>query len=85
LVKTLRLTAHAEVRLVRRGLLLAWIEATVSEPEWREPDPADASVERRFRSIDEAGGRILRVACVETEDEIRVITAMFDRNARPKP
>jgi len=28
---------------------------------------------------------ILRVACVETEAEIRVITAMLDRDAKLKP
>lgn len=84
-MKTLRLTAHAEARLARRRLPLAWVEAGVNAPERRVPDPIDTSVERRFRSIGEAGGRILRVACVETDDEIRVITAMFDRNAKPKP
>jgi hypothetical protein len=73
------------VRLERRGLDRSWIEATVSEPDWREPDPSDHDVERRFRAIEEAGGRILRVACVETDNEIRVITALFDRNARLKP
>jgi hypothetical protein len=84
-VKPLRLTAHAETRLERRGLERSWVEATVQEPDWREPDPGDDTVERRFRVIEEAGGRILRVACVETQAEIRVITALFDRNARLKP
>ena len=83
-MKTLRLTTHAEVRLARRGLQRDWIEAAVTEPDWRESDPNDTDVERRFRRIDQAGGRILRVVCVETEAEIRVITALFDRNARPK-
>jgi hypothetical protein len=84
-VKRLRLTAHAEARLARRGLQRAWIEAAALEPDWREPDPNDSDVERRFRRIEEAGGRILRVACVETEAEIRVITAMLDRDAKLKP
>ena len=43
------------------------------------------TVERRFRAIPESGGRILRVACVETNSSIRVISVMFDRNARRKP
>ena len=84
-MKPLRLTAHAEARLARRALEPAWIERTVHEPQWREPDPSDPAVERRFRRIDEAGGRILRVACVETVADIRVITAMFDRNAKARP
>jgi hypothetical protein len=83
-LKPLRFTDHAELRVARRGLQRDWIEAAVREPQWREPEPDDPEVERRFRRIDEAGGRILRVACVETETEIRVITAMFDRNAKAR-
>jgi len=39
-------------------------------------------VERRFRVIPEFGGRILRIACIETADEIRILTVFFDRDAR---
>jgi hypothetical protein len=84
-LKPLRFTDHAEVRLARRGLERGWVERAAQDPDWREPDPGDAAVERRFRRIDEAGGRVLRVACVETDDHIRVITAMFDRNAKAPP
>jgi hypothetical protein len=84
-LKPLRFTDHAEVRLLRRGLAREWIERTVREPEWREPEPDDPAVERRFRRIVEAGGRVLRVACAETDAEIRVITAMLDRNAKARP
>ncbi len=84
-MKPLRFTDHAEVRLARRGLQRGWVEATAQDPDWREPDPNDPAVERRFRRIDDAGGRILRVACVETQADIRVITAMFDRNAKARP
>jgi hypothetical protein len=84
-LKPVRFTDHAEARMARRGLQRAWIETTALEPEWREPEPNDPTVERRFRRIEDAGGRILRVACVETDSEIRVITAMFDRNAKARP
>jgi hypothetical protein len=84
-LKPLRFTAHAEVRLLRRGLQQAWIESAARDPEWREPEPGDPAVERRFRRIAEAGSRIIRVAWAETDAEIRVITAMFDRNAKAKP
>jgi Domain of unknown function (DUF4258) len=83
-LKPLRFTDHAEVRIARRGLQRDWIETAAMEPDWREPEPGDPEVERRFRRIDEAGGRILRVACAETETEIRVIIAMFDRNAKAR-
>jgi hypothetical protein len=63
-----------------RGIELNWIEEAVRNPAWREPDRARA--ERRFRPIAERGGRILRIVCTETDTEVRVITAFFDRNAR---
>jgi hypothetical protein len=65
-LKPLRFTDHAEVRLARRGLDRSWVEATATDPEWREPDSGDPAVERRFAHISEAGGRVLRVVCVET-------------------
>ena len=84
-MKPLRFTDHAEVRLLRRGLQRAWIENAARDPEWREPEPRDPGVERRFRRIAEAGGRVIRVVCAETDAEIRVITAMLDRSAKAKP
>jgi len=37
---------------------------------------------RRFRVVPEFGGGVLRVACIEAADEIRVLTVFFDRDAR---
>lgn len=83
--KTLILTAHARERLRTRKIHADWIEDAVRNPDWTEPDPRDPTIERRFRAIPQFGGRYLRVACVETEAAIRVISVMFDRNARRKP
>jgi len=83
--KSITLTAHARVRLQDRHIDLKWVEDTVSKPDWIERDPLDALVERRFRAIPQFGGRVLRVACVETNSGVRVISVMFDRNARRKP
>lgn len=80
--KKVVLTRHAEQKLDERSLKREWVERTAREPLWIEPEPRDKSAERRFASIAEFGGRILRVVCVETEDAIRVITALFDRDAR---
>ena len=80
--KTLMLTAHARLRLRSRRIKIEWVEETVRAPDWTEPDPKDSGIERRFRAIGQFGGRILRVVCVETEATIRVISVMFDRNAR---
>jgi hypothetical protein len=75
--KSIAVTAHARVRLRERGIDPKWIEETVLAPDWTEVDPGDPAVERRFRAIRQFGGRVLRVA--------RVISVMFDRNARRKP
>jgi hypothetical protein len=83
--KTVLLTAHARMRLRERHLKLEWIEDTVRMPDWRELDPRDPQVERRFRAIAQFDDRILRVACVETETSIRDIGVMLDRTARRKP
>ena len=82
--KVLILTAHAQTRMRSRQIKAQWVEATVREPLWTERDPQDRQIERRFRAIHEFGERILRVACIENESTIRVISVMFDRNARPK-
>jgi hypothetical protein len=82
--KPLRFTRHAEDAIMERDLDRTWIERTVRQPEWFRPDPRRAGVERRFRTIPEFDGRVLRVACFETEDEIRILTVFFDRDARKR-
>jgi hypothetical protein len=79
-MKRLVLTVHAEHVAHARGIAVAWIEAMARNPDWTEPDPTGA--ERRFRAVQEHGGRILRVVCTESDTELRVITVFFDRNAR---
>jgi uncharacterized DUF497 family protein len=80
--KPLRFTRHAQDVVEERALDHSWIERTVREPEWSHPDRRQPHVERRFRTIPEFGGRILRVVCIETVDEIRILTVFFDRDAR---
>jgi uncharacterized DUF497 family protein len=75
-------THHAPDRMRERSIAAEWLERTVHEPEWTEPDSRHPGVERRFRAIPEYGGRVLRAACVETETHIRVISVHFDRRAR---
>ncbi|TMJ03730.1 MAG: DUF4258 domain-containing protein [Alphaproteobacteria bacterium] len=62
-----------------------WIDGAARNPDWSAADPKDARLERRVRRIDDFGGRVLRVVCDETDETIRVISVMFDRNARRKP
>ena len=82
MVKPLRYSLHAQTVMRERKLDSAWIEATVREPEWRTEDPAGTGVERRYRSIDTLDGRVLRVVCIEADEEIRIISAFIDRGAR---
>ncbi len=76
---------HALDVLRERKLEAGWIEKAVREPERREVDPIDPGVERRYLTIPERDGRVLRVACVENDREIRIVTAFLDRKARRVP
>jgi hypothetical protein len=79
----IRYTAHAETALAEREIDKVWVERTVRNPEWREPNPGgDQTVERRFRSVPERSSRFLRVVCVETREDIRILSAFLDRRAR---
>jgi Domain of unknown function (DUF4258) len=80
--KPLHFTLHAETVISERQLDRAWIELTVREPEWREMDPSGPPTERRYRRIPQRDDRIMRVICLETATDIRIITAFLDRKAR---
>lgn len=74
-LKRIVLTQPAADSMLERNFRMEWIEAAARRPDWREPDPDDAEVERRFRVIPELEGRVFRVACVEDDRTIRVVTA----------
>lgn len=76
-------TQHALAVMAERTIDLLWVERTVNDPEWSESDPFDPAVERRFRTVPEGDNRYLRVACVETAQNIRIVSAFLDRRARP--
>lgn len=79
------LTQHAEKVIAERGIDLEWMQRTLADPQWTEPDPNDPHVTRHFRAIPEFGGRILRVAVNHTANTPRVISVFFDRSAKGKP
>lgn len=81
-MKPLQFTLHAETVISERQLDRAWIELTAREPDWTETDPSGPPTERRYRRIPERDDRIMRVICLETATEIRIITAFLDRKAR---
>jgi hypothetical protein len=79
--KEITYTGHALDKFVERSLRLDWIERTVREPDFIRPDPVPPAVQA-FKAIPEHGARILRVVFVEETDNIRIITAFFDRRAK---
>lgn len=75
-------TRHALDRMERRGIAAEWVEATVQEPQRREPDPCDMELERLYKIIPQMGNRVLRVVvCWTAAEECRVVTAFPDRHA----
>ena len=78
------LTKHAQQVLAERGILVEWMERTLSQPELVMADPLDPEVERRYRQIPEYGGRVLRVAVKTTVDPNRIVSVFFDRNRKGK-
>jgi uncharacterized DUF497 family protein len=81
-VKPLKFTRHAATSAFEREVSIEWIEKAVFQPEWTMPDPADPDLERRYATVDDFGGRVLRVVCYENDQEVRIVTLFFDRNAR---
>lgn len=78
------LTNHARKAMKERGIQIEWLERTLSTPECVLPDPADVTVERRFRRIPEFGGRVLRVALNTAVAPNRVVSVFFDRTMKGK-
>lgn len=59
-----------------------WIERAVWQSDWQATHAKDTSVIRFYKHVPEKGDRILRVVCVATPEEIRRLSAYFDRGAR---
>ncbi len=76
------LTMHAQQKVARFRLDLAWIEATIASPQHIDGDPDDATLVHAWRRIPERDGRALRVVFRSAGTDIVVVTAFFDRGAR---
>lgn len=76
------LTRHAATMLSERGIEREWVERTVIAPDHLENDPRHADTLWSFRAIPERGGRFLRVVHKLEGNEIKIITAFFDRAKR---
>lgn len=78
------LTKHAAKMLAEREIQQDWLEHTLNEPLLRQPDPDDATLERRYRRIPKCGGRVLRVVVNPVVEPVRVVSVFFDRSMKGK-
>jgi hypothetical protein len=77
------LSHHLALRLDKKRLRTAYIEAAITNPDWTRPDRTWTGVTVSFKAIAEFGHRIIRVAHRPAGADIFVITAYWDRGARP--
>lgn len=78
-LKTTRYFEATRERADRRAISLEWIARVVTRPE-HERTQADGRI-RRWGSVPEAGGRLLRVVLLA--DGQTVHNAFFDRSFKP--
>ena len=79
---TIRYTAHAVRQVVLRDIDVRWVEEALTSPDWTAPDP-NPVLTRSFKAIGGFSGRVLRVVHRRSGDDILVVTAHFDRGAKP--
>jgi hypothetical protein len=65
-----------------RDITTEWLERTLDSPALRESDPSDPNLERRYLSIPERDGRVLRVVIDANVVPVRVVSVFFDRGKR---
>ena len=79
----IRLSRHTSDEMPRRGIVLSYIEAALANADWTMPDPTDPALTRSYKAIAEFGGRVLRVVHRLDGADIFIVTAHWDRGARP--
>ena len=78
-----RLSKHTADEMGGRKITTSYIEAALARPDWTIPDPTDPMLTRTYAVIAEYGGRILRVVHRPDGADTFVVTAHWDRGARP--
>lgn len=78
----IKLTVHARQRMALYNIAFELIEATVTAPDWIAPDRRPG-ITRSFKMVPERGGRVLRVAHRPDGQDLLVLSAHFDRGAKP--
>jgi hypothetical protein len=72
---------HAIDQLLERDLTRDMVVEVLCHPLFTVPDPTNPDRTRAYGEIKERDGRIMRVVYVETNSEVRVISAFLDRTA----
>jgi len=76
------LSNHARDAIEKRQIQIEWLEQALERPDWTETDPYEPAFEHRLASIEDFGGRVLRVVVNPTVKPIFVITLYFDRRTK---
>lgn len=73
-------SSHARLMMAERGIDEAWVWRAVHEPQ-KKTFESDYNT-HYVRSIEEHGGRALRVIINEAVEPNRIVTVFFDRRLR---
>jgi uncharacterized protein DUF4258 len=76
------LSAHAEVVMAERAIILEWVGRVLRNPERMEDDKSDPLLRHALGRIPEHGNRVLRVVYNGSVEAVRVVTVYFDRALR---
>ena len=73
-------SSHAALMIAERGIDEAWVLLTIDDPQ-KKTHEEDGNV-HYVKSIEEHGGRMLRVIINEAIEPSRIVTVFFDRRLR---
>ncbi len=63
----------------RDGIIEAWIERIIAQPEHTMPDPDDPALTLAWRRIPELGGRFVRVVYYSNGTDLVIVTTFPER------
>jgi hypothetical protein len=79
----IRLSKHITDEMDGRSISLSYIQSALAAPDRVTVDPADPSLTRSYKAIAEFGNRVLRVVHRPEGTDIFIVTAHWDRGAKP--
>lgn len=76
------LSEHAAHVLRERSISIDWVKSTLLSPARTEPDRDDPALVHALRSIEDFGGRVLRVVYNPSHSPPVIVTVFFDRSQK---